>query len=167
MHLDSLTYMYMDLHVLPSWKLLQNAPALQGYFLHSKMRWTLWYIRNRKTEEKIIQNSKTAKKFGQNRIQTTSSDNKTEKPLLFSTKTENQMLKNEKSANRSEHQNRKTEVVWHKNRKTDVKNSQKHKNRKSQCPPLKCFCLIWFYHRRNEVRDDSQDLKSTIHEKFG
>ena len=52
------------------------------------------------------------------------SDNKTEKPLVFFCKNRKPDAKKRKTRNRNEHQNQKTEVFWHKNRKTDLKNSQ-------------------------------------------
>ena len=132
-----------------------------------RTRGTLGYIRNRKTEEKIVQNCKTAKKFGQNRKPhllskqenpKTTLDNKTEKPLLFSTKTENRMLKIEKSANRNEHQNRKTEVFYHKNQNTDLKNSQ---NRKSQCPPQERLVMHEIMRNSRNHVSCTQDLEIT------
>jgi len=54
----------------------------------------------------------------------TTSDTKTEKPLVYFMKTENQMLENEKSANHNENEIRKTEVFGHENQKTDLKTSQ-------------------------------------------
>ena len=61
----------------------------------------------------------------------TTSDTKSENPLVFLPKTENRMLKQSKTANRNRHKNRKTEGNGCKNRKTDLKNGQ---NRKTENP---------------------------------
>ena len=61
----------------------------------------------------------------------TTTDTRSEKPLVFWPKTLNQMLKNGKTANRHIYQNRQTEAFRCKNRKTDLKNYQ---NRETENP---------------------------------
>ena len=80
----------------------------------------------------------------------TTSNTKTEKPLVYFTKTENQVLKNEKSANCNENENRNTEVFGHDNRKTDLKTGQNRKTENPNCPPPKdpMYRAIWLLFTR-------------------
>ena len=70
----------------------------------------------------------------------TTSDTKSEHPLVFFNKTENQMLKNGKSTNYNENRNRKNRrfLAKKKKRKTDLINGQ---NRKIENPNT---LLLWF-----------------------
>ena len=54
---SNLTILFIDFHWLP-------LSINKNHLIATDMRGALGYIRNRKTEEKIIQNRKNAKKFG-------------------------------------------------------------------------------------------------------
>ena len=64
----------------------------------------------------------------------TTTNTKSEKPLVFFPETENQMLIEGKPANRKRHQNRKTGVLCCENRKTDLINGQNRKTEKPNAP---------------------------------
>ena len=64
----------------------------------------------------------------------TTTNTKSEKPLVFFPETENQMLIEGKPANRKRHQNRKTAVLCCENRKTDLKMAKTAKP-KNPMPP--------------------------------
>ena len=72
----------------------------------------------------------------------TTSDTKSENPLVFLPKTENRMLKQSKTANRNRHKNRKTEGNGCKNRKTDLKNGQNRKTENPNAPLLKMWIAL-------------------------
>ena len=83
----------------------------------------------------------------------TTSDTKSENPLVFLPKTENRMLKQSKTANRNRHKNRKTEGNGCKNRKTDLKNGQNRKTENPNAPLVKDY---------RDSREDRQIISQVV-----
>ena len=79
---------------------------------YQKKGGALGYTRNRKTEEKFIQNRKTANEIGQNR---------TPQPKLFTQIGPNRKKEIGKTKNHIGYQNRKTASIFYENRKPDAK----------------------------------------------
>ena len=122
-----------------------------------RTRGTLGYIRNRKIEEKIVQNCKTAKIFGQNRKPHLLSKQENPKTTLdnkLKPKNRYYFLRKPNAKNRKIRKPQRTP----KTQKTDLKNSQ---NRKSQCPPQERLVMHEIMRNSRNHVSCTQDLEIT------
>ena len=81
----------------------------------------------------------------------TTSNTKSEKPLIFLPKQQNQVLKNGKTATRNGHQKQKSDVCQCKTRKTDLQKVQKKKIENPDASPNLIQGFFFYFDHQNRA----------------